>query len=77
MAEDIVDELRGWAEMFRGGYAQKLARTAADEIVELRKIICRYVDAVEDAKSCAPSEAHELALEKHHATIALWKVAQR
>lgn len=48
--DDIVDRLRSWADMFRGGYAQKLTREAADEIEYLRQIVdfflphCRIVE---------------------------------
>ena len=34
--DDIVDRLRSWADMFKGGHAQKLTRDAADEIERLR-----------------------------------------
>jgi hypothetical protein len=36
---DIVERLRAWADMFKGGYAQKLTREAADEIEALRKAL--------------------------------------
>jgi hypothetical protein len=35
---DIVERLRAWADMFKGGYAQKLTREAAAEIERLRAL---------------------------------------
>ena len=37
--DDIVKRLRSWADMFRGGHAQKLTREAADEIERLRQSV--------------------------------------
>ena len=45
MPDDIVKRLRSWADMFKGGYAQKLTREAADEIERLRRLIHEWSDA--------------------------------
>lgn len=37
--DDIAERLRSWADMFRGGYAQKLTREAADQP---NKVRCRH-----------------------------------